>query len=168
MARELALWPESLLMATLTALRAVLVIRPTTEQTISALTPDGVIVVDGDIDFEDPDTARQRPSFLVNVDTDDELAGIISVSILVGDENEAPIIDAIAGTAWVYETAQDGEAVVEKPAAQTGPGPDDQPISIVANDPEGGDITFSIVSATKVPFAIDSETGALTVELGAR
>ena len=98
-------------------------------------------------------------------DAGTELLGIISVSIVIGDENEAPVIDAIAGTAWVYETAQNGDSVVEKPAAQTGPGPDDLPISIAATDPEGGDITFSIVSAAKVPFAIDSSTGALTVEL---
>ena len=91
------------------------------------------------------------------------MAGLISVRVAITDVNESPALAAIAGVPWVYETAQIGDAVVEKPAAQDGPAATDLPISISANDPEGATLTYSISSTGKVPIAVDSSTGALTV-----
>ena len=79
------------------------------------------------------------------------------------DEDEDPTLTAITGVPWVYETAQIGDEVLEKPAAQDGPAATDLPISISAADPEDATITYSISSTGKVPFAVDSSTGALTV-----
>ena len=70
------------------------------------------------------------------------------------------------GTAvpWVYETAQIGDDVLLKPDGQAGPDAEnDDPIVVVATDPEGEDITYSIQQASEQAFAIDASTGELTV-----
>ncbi|MCY3638014.1 MAG: cadherin domain-containing protein [Chloroflexi bacterium] len=119
----------------------------------------GAISVVNAPDFEDGD----NPAFLVNAnDAAGDLAGLISVRVTVTDVNEAPVLDAIGGTPWVYETAQSGDAVVEKPADQDGPEASDLPIFIHADDQDDDSITYSI-SAGKPPFAVHPTTGALTV-----
>ena len=124
-----------------------------------AVADDGTITVLNAPDYED----GLDPAFLVNANGADGLVGLISVRVSVTDVNESPALAAIAGVPWVYETAQIGDAVVEKPAAQDGPAATDLPISISANDPEGATLTYSISSTGKVPIAVDSSTGALTV-----
>ena len=124
-----------------------------------AVADDGTITVLNAPNYED----GLDPAFLVNATGADGLAGLISVRVSVTDVNEDPALAAIAGVPWVYETAQIGDAVVEKPADQDGPAATDQPINISANDPEGATLTYSISSKGKVPIAVDSSTGALTV-----
>ena len=124
-----------------------------------AVADDGTITVLNAPNYED----GLDPAFLVNANGADGLVGLISVRVSVTDVNESPVLAAIAGVPWVYETAQIGDAVVEKPAAQDGPAATDLPISISANDPEGATLTYSISSTGKVPIAVDSSTGALTV-----
>ena len=119
----------------------------------------GVITVVNEPDFED----GKSPAFLVNVQNDlGELAGLVSVRVTITDVDEDPSITTTIGTAWVYESAQVGDAVLNKVEADADPSPSDPPISIAADDPEDAAITYSI-SAGKPPFAIDSSTGALTV-----
>ena len=124
-----------------------------------AVADDGTITVLNAPNYED----GLDPAFLVNANGADGLAGLISVRVSVTDVNEDPALAAITGVPWVYETAQIGDAVVEKPADQDGPAATDQPINISANDPEGATLTYSISSTGKVPIAVDSSTGALTV-----
>ena len=124
-----------------------------------AVADDGTITVLNAPNYED----GLDPAFLVNANGADGLVGLISVRVSVTDVNESPALAAIAGVPWVYETAQIGDAVVEKPADQDGPAATDLPISISANDPEGATLTYSISSTGKVPIAVDSSTGALTV-----
>ncbi len=125
-----------------------------------AVANDGSVTVLNAPNFEDGD----NPAFLVNAnDAAGDLAGLISVRVTVTDVEEAPVLDAIAGTPWVYETAQAGDPVLEKPADQDGPAATDPPISINAEDEDGGTtITYSI-SAGKPPFRVHPTTGALTV-----
>ena len=123
-----------------------------------AVADDGTITVLNAPNYED----GLDPAFLVNANGADGLAGLISVRVSVTDVNEDPALAAIAGVPWVYETAQIGDAVVEKPADQDGPAATDQPINISANDPEGATLTYTI-SEGKPPFAVDASTGALTV-----
>ena len=120
----------------------------------------GEITVKVAPNFED----GKSPAFLVNAKNDlDELAGLISVRVAITDEPEAPTLTAITGVPWVYETAQIGDHVVEKPADQDGPAATDLAISISASDPDAGaTITYSI-SEGKPPFAVHASTGALTV-----
>ncbi|MDE2687655.1 MAG: cadherin domain-containing protein [Chloroflexota bacterium] len=119
----------------------------------------GAISVVNMPNFEDDES----PAFLVNANNNEgDLAGLISVRVTVTDVNEAPVLDAIGGTPWVYETAQSGDAVVEKPADQDGPEATDPPIRIHADDQDDDSITYSI-SAGKPPFAVHPTTGALTV-----
>ena len=124
-----------------------------------AIDSNGLISVVGDIDFETSIESRKRPSFLVNVDDDfGELAGIISVSILLQNEDEAPIITLMpAGdVAWVYENFQVTDAVLTKVSTQTAPDAVNDPdTKVVASDPEGMALTYSIEN--KVPFSIDSD-----------
>ena len=124
-----------------------------------AVADDGAITVLNAPNYED----GLDPAFLVNANGADGLAGLISVRVSVTDVNEDPALAAITGVPWVYETAQIGDAVVEKPADQDGPAATDQPINISANDPEGATLTYSISSTGEVPIAVDSSTGALTV-----
>ena len=124
-----------------------------------AVADDGTITVLNAPNYED----GLDPAFLVNANGADGLAGLISVRVSVTDVNEDPVLAAITGVPWVYETAQIGDAVVEKPADQEGPAATDQPINISANDPEGATLTYSISSTGEVPIAVDSSTGALTV-----
>ena len=124
-----------------------------------AVANDGTITVVTAPNFED----GLNPAFLVNATGADGLAGLISVRVAVTDVDEDPALAAIAGVPWVYETAQIGDPVVEKPAAQDGPADTDKAINISANDPEGATLTYSISSTGKVPIAVDSSTGALTV-----
>ena len=120
----------------------------------------GVITVTVAPDFEDGNS----PAFLVNANNSEgDLAGLISVRVTVVDVDEAPVLDAIAGTAWVYETAQIGDPVLEKPADQDGPEDTDAPISISAMDEDAGAMITYSISAGKPPFAVDSSSGALTV-----
>ena len=123
-----------------------------------AVANDGTITVLNAPNYED----GLDPAFLVNANGADGLAGLISVRVSVTDVNEDPALAAIAGVPWVYETAQIGDEVVEKPADQDGPAATDQPINISANDPEGATLTYTI-SKGKPPFAVDASTGALTV-----
>ncbi len=125
-----------------------------------AVANDGTVTVLTAPNFEDGD----NPAFLVNAnDAAGDLAGLISVRVTVMDVDENPVLDAIAGTPWVYETAQAGDPVLEKPDDQDGPADTDPPISINAEDEDGGArITYSI-SAGKPPFAVHPTTGALTV-----
>lgn len=127
-----------------------------------AVANDGTVTVVNAPDFEDED--RKNPAFLVNArNAEGELAGLISVRVTVIDVNERPVLNAIAGTPWVYETAQIGDSVVEKPADQDGPAGTDLPINIQADDEDAGaTITYSI-SAGKPPFTVNASTGALTV-----
>ena len=119
----------------------------------------GVITVNTAPNFED----GKNPAFLVNAKNAlGELAGLISVRVSVTDVDEDPVLAAIAGVPWVYETAQINDAVVEKPAAQDGPAATDEAINISANDPEGATLTYTI-SKGKPPFAVNASTGALTV-----
>ena len=125
-----------------------------------AVASDGTITVMAAPNFED----RLSPAFLVNANNADGLAGLISVRVTVDDVDEAPVLDAIAGVPWVYETAQVGDNVVEKPADQDGPAATDLPISISAMDEDdGATITYTISSTASVPFAVNSSSGALTV-----
>ena len=103
--------------------------------------------------------------------------GAVIAGIAILDVDEDPVITDLVvaykadGTfdglnseiPWVYETAQIGDAVVTKPVGQEGAGTNDLDTIISATDPEGADITYSISSTGKVPFAVDSSTGALTV-----
>ena len=125
-----------------------------------AVANDGSVTVLNAPNFEDGD----NPAFLVNAnDAAGDLAGLISVRVTVTDVEEAPVLDVIAGTPWVYETAQAGDPVLEKPADQDGPAATDPAISINAEDEDGGTtITYSI-SAGKPPFRVHPTTGALTV-----
>ena len=124
-----------------------------------AVSNDGTVTVLNAPNYED----GLNPAFLVNANNAEGLAGLISVRVTVMDVEEAPVLDAIAGTPWVYETAQIGDPVVEKPADQDGPADTDLPININADDEDAGTtITYSI-SAGKPPFAVDSSSGALTV-----
>ena len=106
----------------------------------------------------------KSPAFLVNAnDGVGDLAGLISVRVTVVDVDEAPVLDAIMGTPWVYETAQDGSAVLEQPAGALAPDADtDQAIMINAMD-EDGDVLKYTISAGKPPFAVAPASGALTV-----
>ena len=125
-----------------------------------AVASDGTVTVLTAPDFED----RESPAFLVNANNAEGLAGLISVRVTVDDVDEAPVLDAITGVPWVYETAQIGDDVVEKPAAQDGPADTDLPISISAMDEDdGATITYTISSTASVPFAVNSSSGALTV-----
>ena len=112
-------------------------------------------------DFED----GLNPAFIVEVRDDlGEVAGLISVRVTITDVNEDPTITTTIGTAWVYESAQVGDAVLNKVLAEADPSlTSDPPISIAADDPEGATLTYSISGTSKVPFAVDSSTGALTV-----
>ena len=97
---------------------------------------------------------------------DGDLLGLISVRVTIVDENEAPVIDLIVGTPWVFEIAQDGEEVVTRLAGTVAPEDQDQPTKVSAEDPEGTDVVYSIITTDKnFPFAIDSASGALTVKL---
>ena len=97
--------------------------------------------------------------------------GAVIAGIAIQDIDEDPTITPLVvgadGTSseipWVYETAQIGDPVVTKPVGQEGPAATDADTIISAMDPEGADITYSISSTGKVPFAVDSSTGALTV-----
>ena len=97
--------------------------------------------------------------------------GAVIAGIAIQDIDEDPVItDLVVGAdgtsseiPWVYETAQIGDPVVTKPVGQEGPAATDTDTIISAMDPEGADITYSISSTGKVPFAVDSSTGALTV-----
>ena len=125
-----------------------------------AVADDGTVTVRTAPNFED----RLSPAFLVNANNAEGLAGLISVRVTVVDVDEAPVLDAIAGVPWVYETAQIGDPVVEKPADQAGPASTDLPISISAMDEDdGATITYTISSTASVPFAVNSSSGALTV-----
>ncbi|MYC08377.1 MAG: cadherin repeat domain-containing protein [Chloroflexi bacterium] len=115
----------------------------------------GAISVVNMPNFEDDES----PAFLVNAKNGDNLAGLISVRVTVTDVNEAPVLDAIRGTPWVYETAQSGDAVVED---QDGPEASELPIFIHADDQDDDSITYSI-SSGKPPFVVHPTTGALTV-----
>ena len=121
----------------------------------------GIITVKVAPNFED----NKNPAFLVNVlNSDGDLAGLVSVRVSVIDVNEDPTITPIASGAvpWVYENAQVGDDVQTKPDGQAGPDADtDPPTVISASDPEGAAITFAIDG--KVPFAIGATSGALTV-----
>ena len=127
-----------------------------------AVADDGTITVLSAPDYED----GLSPAFLVNANNADGLAGLVSVRVSVTDVDEDPTIAAITGVPWVYENAQIGDDVVEKPADQDGPAATDLPIFISASDPEGEAITYSISSTASVPFAVNSSTGALTVSGG--
>ena len=76
-----------------------------------AVADDGTITVLNEPDYED----GLNPAFLVNANNDEGLAGLVSVRVNITDVNEPPVIADIAGTAWVYETAQDEDEVVEAP-----------------------------------------------------
>ena len=97
--------------------------------------------------------------------------GAVIAGIAIQDIDEDPVLtDLVVGAdgtsseiPWVYETAQIGDPVVTKPVGQEGPAATDADTIISAMDPEGADITYSISSTDKVPFAVDSSTGALTV-----
>ena len=120
----------------------------------------GVITVVKAPNFEDGKT----PAFLVNAQNDiGDLAGLISVRVSITDVPEAPTLTAITGVPWVYETAQIGDDVVEKPADQDGPAATDEAISIAASDPDAGATITYTISEGKPPFAVDASTGALTV-----
>ena len=120
----------------------------------------GVITVVNAPNFEDGKT----PAFLVNAQNDiGDLAGLISVRVSITDVPEAPSLTAITGVPWVYETAQIGDDVVEKPADQDGPAATDEAISIAASDPDAGATITYTISEGKPPFAVDASTGALTV-----
>ena len=120
----------------------------------------GEITVKTAPNFED----GKSPAFLVNAQNDlDELAGLISVRVVITDEPEAPTLTAIAGVPWVYETAQIGDDVVEKPADQDGPAATDLAIIIKADDPDAGAVITYTISDGKPPFAVHASTGALTV-----
>ena len=80
---------------------------------------------------------------------------MISVRVTITDVDEDPMLDAMSGTAWVYETAQMGDAVM------TGSGDDAAAVSVSASDPEGRAITYGM--SGKAPFAVNSSTGAITV-----
>ena len=126
-----------------------------------AVADDGTVTVLNAPDYEDD----LNPAFLVNARNNlNDLAGLISVRVTVVDVDEDPMLAAIMGTPLVYETAQVGDPVVEKPADQAGPADTDLPIMLSADDPEDAAITYSI-SVGKPPFAIDSSTGALTVSV---
>ncbi len=127
-----------------------------------AVADDGTITVLNAPDYED----ELSPAFLVNANNAEGLAGLISVRVTVIDVNEDPVLAAIAGTPWVYETAQIGDPVVEQPAGQDGPSSSDLPIMLSADDPENAKITYSISSSGSVPFAVNAESGALTVSAG--
>ena len=117
-----------------------------------AVSSDGMVSVVNAPDYED----GLNPAFLVNADNaDGELAGLISVRVTVTDVDEDPMLDAMSGTAWVYETAQMGDAVM------TGSGDDAAAVSVSASDPEGRAITYGM--SGKAPFAVNSSTGAITV-----
>ena len=123
---------------------------------------DGTITVLVMPNYED----GLNPAFLVNARNDlGELAGLVSVRVDIMDVNEPPVIAEIAGTAWVYETAQNEDAVAEAPGTPPVPADTDLPISISAEDPEEDTVTYRISSTKDVPFAVDSTTGALTVSL---
>ena len=124
---------------------------------------DGLITVNNAPDFE----ASLRPAFIVRVDdANSDLVGLISVRVTIVDENEPPVIDPIVGTPWVFEIAQDGEDVVTRLAGTVAPEDQDQPTKVSAEDPEGIDVVYSIITTDKnFPFAIDSASGALTVKL---
>ena len=122
-------------------------------------TSTGEISVDVAPNYED----GLSPAFLVNANNAEGLAGLISVRVTVTDVDEDPVLAAIAGTPWVYETAQIGDPVVEKPADQAGPANTDLPIMLSASDPEEAKITYSISSSGSVPFAVNADSGALTV-----
>ena len=129
-----------------------------TDYDINAST--GEISVEVAPDFEN----GNNPAFLVNANNSEgDLAGLISVRVTVTDVDEDPMITAIAGTPWVYETAQIGDPVVEKPADQAGPEDTDEPIVMMATDPEDRAIRWSIQNASKQAFAIGPRSGALTV-----
>ena len=139
-------------------------IGPENDRDYSIDSSTGVITVENAPNFEDDD----NPAFLVNADNSEgDLAGLISVRVTVEDVDEAPVLNAIDGVPWVYETAQIGDDVVEKPAAQDGPADTDLPISITAVDEDAGAmITYTISSTDVVPFAVNSSSGALTVSGG--
>ncbi len=124
-----------------------------------AVANDGTVTVLNAPDYE----KGLNPAFLVNANNAEGLAGLISVRVTVTDVNEDPVLAAIDGTPWVYETAQIGDPVVEKPADQAGPASTDLPIMLSASDPEKANITYSISSSGSVPFAVNANTGALTV-----
>ena len=124
-----------------------------------AVADDGTITVLKAPDYE----KRLNPAFLVNANNSDGLAGLISVRVSVTDVDEDPVLAAIAGTPWVYETAQIGDPVVEKPADQDGPASSDPAIMLSASDPEGAAIRYSISSSGSVPFKVNPNSGALTV-----
>ena len=99
-----------------------------------AVANDGTITVLTAPNYED----GMNPAFLVNANNADGLAGLVSVRVAITDVPEAPTLTAIAGVPWVYETAQIGDDVVEKPADQDGPAATDLAISIAASDPDAG------------------------------
>ena len=126
-----------------------------------AVANDGTITVLNEPDYED----GLNPAFLVNANNAEGLAGLVSVRVNITDVNEPPVIADIAGTAWVYETAQDEDEVVEAPGTPPVPADTDLAISISAMDPEEGTVTYRISSTKDVPFAVNGTTGALTVSL---
>ena len=132
-----------------------------TDYTINVDT--GVISVRVAPNFEDGNS----PAFIVNVsDANGDLLGLVSVRVTIVDVDEEPVFTAIAGTPWVYETAQNDDPVVEKPVDQTGPADTDLPVVIEATDPDVGDtVTYRISSTKHVPFDVNRTTGALTVDL---
>ncbi len=119
----------------------------------------GVITVLQAQNYED----GRNPAFLVNANNAEGLAGLISVRVSITDEPEAPALPEIAGVPWVYETAQIGDPVVEKPPLQDGPADTDLPVVLTASDEDAGAVLTYSISAGKAPFAINSSTGALTV-----
>ena len=126
-----------------------------------AVANDGTITVLNEPDYED----GLNPAFLVNANNAEGLAGLVSVRVNITDANEPPVIADIAGTAWVYETAQNEDEVVEAPGTPPVPADTDLAISISATDPEEGTVTYRISSTKDVPFAVNGTTGALTVSL---
>ena len=121
----------------------------------------GVITVNTAPNFED----GKNPAFLVNAKNAlGELAGLISVRVAVTDVDEDPVITPMpAGdVAWVYENFQIGDAVVTKVSTQAAPDAANDPdTKVVASDPEGMTLTYSIEN--KVPFSIDSD-GTIRVD----
>ena len=123
----------------------------------------GAITVLNEPNFED----GLSPAFLVNANNSDgSLAGLISVRVTVTDVDEPPVITAIpAGDVpWVYENFQIDDAVVTKVASQNAPDAVNDPeTKVIAMDPEGRALTYTVTNDADVPFTIDSD-GVLRVD----
>ena len=90
--------------------------------------------------------------------------GAVIAGIAIQDIDEKPEITTVIGTAWVYESAQLDEAVLNKVDATADPSPNDPPIVIEADDPEGGALSYRIDSSdANLPFSLGPSSGALTV-----